>query len=155
MKLTDTQLVLLSQASKRPDRCAEIPVNLRDGAAQKFVSKLLANGLVEEIRAGADMPAWRKGDDGVFALHLTDAGMSAISAEEAALPLGNGVTASAAVEAAPSPKPKSSRKQSESKPKDRRPAASHKSTAKPKGSSKQDIVLSLLNRTQGRRSPPS
>ena len=91
MKLTDTQLVLLSRASQRPDRCAEIPPNLKGGAAQKFVAKLLNGGLVEEIRAEADMPAWRKGDDGTFALHLTDAGLSAISADEPDPPPGNGV----------------------------------------------------------------
>ena len=32
MKLTDTQLVLLSRASQRPDQCAEIPANLKGGA---------------------------------------------------------------------------------------------------------------------------
>ena len=36
-----------------------------------------------------------------------------------------------------------------SKSKERRPATSIKSTAKPKGSSKQDLVLALLNRSQG------
>jgi hypothetical protein len=59
---------------QRPDRCAEIPANLKAGAAQKFTAKLLDGGLVEEIRAEANMPAWRKGDDGPFALRLTDAG---------------------------------------------------------------------------------
>ena len=53
MKLTDTQLVLLSRASQRPDRCAEIPPNLKGGVAQKFIAKLLNGGLVEEIRAEA------------------------------------------------------------------------------------------------------
>ena len=75
MKLTDTQLVLLSRASQRPDRCAEIPPKLKGGVAQKFIAKLLNGGLVEEIRAEAHMPAWRKGDDGAVALHLTEAGL--------------------------------------------------------------------------------
>jgi hypothetical protein len=150
MKLTDTQLVLLSRASRRPDRCAEFPANLKGGVAQKFVAKLLHNGLLEEARAEADMPAWRKGDDGVFALHLTNAGLSAISADEATPPPGNCATPPAAVDAAPSPaKPEPSRKRSESRPKHRRPITGRKSTAKPKGASKQDIVLGLLNRAQG------
>jgi hypothetical protein len=51
MKLTDAQLILLSRASQRPDRCAEISANLKGGAVQKFVAKLLAGGLVEEVRA--------------------------------------------------------------------------------------------------------
>jgi len=151
MKLTDTQLVLLSRASQRPDHCAEIPANLKGGAAEKFVAKLLDGGLLEEIRSEADMPAWRKDDDGAFALRVTDAGLCSISADEAAPPPGNGAAkVLAPVEAAPSPtKPQPTRKRPASKSKDRRPAASRKSTAKPKGSSKQDIVLGLLRRAHG------
>jgi hypothetical protein len=67
MKLTDTQLVILSRASQRPDRCAGLPRNLGGGTAQKFVAKPLAASLVEQVRAEADMPIWRKGDDGAFA----------------------------------------------------------------------------------------
>ena len=149
MKLTDTQLVLLSRASQRPDRCAEIPANVKGGAAQKFVAKLLDGGLIEEIRAEADMPAWRKVDEGAFALHLTDAGLSVISADEAAARPGNGA-AVAAENAAPSPsKPDPAPKRSNSKSKLRRPATSRKSAANPKGSSKQDVVLGLLSRAQG------
>ena len=51
MKLTDTQLVLLSAASQREDRAVELPANLKGGAAHKVVAKLLTEGLVEEIRA--------------------------------------------------------------------------------------------------------
>jgi hypothetical protein len=79
--LTDTQLVLLSQASQREDRCAQLPPTPKGGAAQKLVAKLLAAGLVEEIRAGQDMPVWRRADDGSFALRITDQGLAAISAE--------------------------------------------------------------------------
>lgn len=150
MKLSDTQLVLLSRASQRADRCAEIPGNLKGGAAQKFVAKLLAGGLVEEVRAEPDMPAWRKGDDGAFALHLTDAGLSAISADEAAPVARNGTADAAGVDAAPSPSnPKPASKRSGSKSQDRRPAPKRKSGVKPKGSSKQDVVLGLLTRAHG------
>ena len=151
MKLTDTQLVLLSRASQRPDRCAEIPANVKGGAAQKFVAKLLDGGLIEEIRAEADMPAWRKVDDGAFALHLTDAGLSVISADEAAARPWNGAAEPVAAEnAAPSPsKPDPAPKRSNSKSKLRRLATSRKSSANPKGSSKQDVVLGLLSRAQG------
>ena len=41
MKLTDTQLVLLSAASQREDRGIELAPNLKGGVAQKFVRKLL------------------------------------------------------------------------------------------------------------------
>src|SRR5262249_42023031 len=139
MKLTDTQLVLLSRASQRPDQCAEIPANLKGGSAQKFVAKLISGGLVEEIRGEVDMPVWRRGDDGPLALRLTDAGLSAISADEPAAPPGKGAAAPAPMKATPSPaKPKLARKRSDSKTKDRPTAKSGKSTATPKASSKQD-----------------
>jgi hypothetical protein len=129
MELTDNQLAFLSRASQRPDRCAEIAANLKGGAAQKFVAKLLDAGVVEEIRAEADMPAWRKGDNSAFSLRVTDAGLSAISANEVAPILaGNGVVAPAAVDGAPSPsKREPARKSAGPKPKDRRPVPNRKS----------------------------
>ncbi len=51
MKLTDTQLVLLSAASQRDDRALERPSNLTGGAAGKVVAKLLTEGLIEEIQS--------------------------------------------------------------------------------------------------------
>jgi hypothetical protein len=150
MKLTDTHLVVLSRASQRSDRCAEIPAHLKGGAAQKFVTKLLSGGLIEEIRAEPDMPPWRKSDDGAFALQLTDEGLAAISADESAPPSRNGAASEAPANAAPSPaKSKPARRRSDSKTKDRPTATSGKSKAKPNRSSKQDIVLGLLNRAQG------
>jgi hypothetical protein len=49
VKLTDTQLVLLSAASRRDDHALERPSNLTGGAAGKVVARLLADGLIEEI----------------------------------------------------------------------------------------------------------
>src|ERR1700674_4151451 len=56
VKLTDTQLVLLSAASQRDDRALERPSNLPGGAAGKVVAKLLAEGLVEEIQSCGSLP---------------------------------------------------------------------------------------------------
>jgi hypothetical protein len=52
VKLTDTQLLLLS------------------GAAGKVVAKLLTEGLVEEVRARGSIPVWRRDDDGPRALRM-------------------------------------------------------------------------------------
>jgi hypothetical protein len=54
-KLTDTQRITLSTASQRQDRGIVLPANLRGGAAQKLVAKLIDLGLVEEIRARGDL----------------------------------------------------------------------------------------------------
>ena len=38
IKLTDTQIVMLSAAAHRDDRCLVAPRNLKDGAAQKVAA---------------------------------------------------------------------------------------------------------------------
>jgi hypothetical protein len=43
-RLTDTQLIVLSAAAQRDDRCAMLPQKLKGGAAQKVVQKLLDLG---------------------------------------------------------------------------------------------------------------
>ena len=45
IKLTDTQLVLLSAAAQREDRCLVASPTLKGGAAQKVASKLISAGL--------------------------------------------------------------------------------------------------------------
>jgi hypothetical protein len=60
MKLTDTQLVLLSAASQREDCAIELAPNLKGGAAHKVVGKLLTDGLIEEIQARGALPVWRR-----------------------------------------------------------------------------------------------
>ena len=83
MKLTDTQLVLLSAASQRDDRALEIPDKLRGGAAQKVAAKLVAEGLVEEVRSRGGLPVWRRdASDGPRSLRLTKQGLTAIGVED-------------------------------------------------------------------------
>ena len=48
MNLTDTQRVLLSGASRRPDLAIEIPATLKGGAAKKVLARLTSEGLVEQ-----------------------------------------------------------------------------------------------------------
>jgi hypothetical protein len=84
IKLTDTQLIILSAAAQREDRCLVASKSLRGGAAQKFAAKLLTVGLVKEIKAKPGMPPWRR-DEGAgqsYALKLTAAGLKAIAIDE-------------------------------------------------------------------------
>jgi hypothetical protein len=77
-KLTDTQLIILSSASRREDGLVAMPKNLRGGAAAKIVKPLLARRHLEEIKATLDMPVWRRDDDGSHALRITKPGLAAI-----------------------------------------------------------------------------
>jgi hypothetical protein len=82
-KLTDTQLIILSAASRREDRGLVLPANLKGGAAQKLVAKLIDLGLVEEVRARGDLPVWRRDDENrAMALRITKRGLRAIEVED-------------------------------------------------------------------------
>ena len=82
VKLTDTQLLLLSAASRREDRALELLSNLAGAAAQKVVARLLNEGLVEEISTGGALPVWRRDDDGACTLRITAKGLAAIGVED-------------------------------------------------------------------------
>src|SRR4051794_18431466 len=77
MKLNDTQLMLLSSASRRDGGLVVIPANLKE-TAPKFVKPLLKGKLLTEIAAKPDMPVWRRGEDGPHALQITKMALAAI-----------------------------------------------------------------------------
>ena len=115
-KLTDTQLVILSAASQREDCCLIAPKNLKGGAAQKVAAKLLAAGLVREIKAKPRMAVWRRDEEAgqAYSLKLTAAGLKAIAVDEGdsqptastgASPKANEDSSKAKKAAAPSPTP--------------------------------------------------
>jgi hypothetical protein len=79
-QLSDTQLIILSNAAQHPDRIAlPLPERLKGGATKIVVGSLLAKGLVEEIDAKRGEPVWREtGDRHGVTLVVTDAGLAAI-----------------------------------------------------------------------------
>ena len=85
IKLTDTQLVMLSAAAQREDRCIAAPPSLKGAAAQKIATKLVAVGLAKEIKAKPGAHVWRRDDANgqAYALKLTAAGLKAIAVEDA------------------------------------------------------------------------
>jgi hypothetical protein len=87
-KLTDTQLVLLSAASQCEDGAIDLAENRKGGTAKKAISKLLNDGLVEEVPSHGILPAWRRDDDqGPLALRITPRGLVALGIDKAgALP---------------------------------------------------------------------
>jgi hypothetical protein len=81
-KLSDTQLILLSQAAQRPERAVAIPERLRGGALARVVGPLLAKGLVEIVPHRADLPVYKAEQDGSrLGLVITDAGLEALGIE--------------------------------------------------------------------------
>jgi hypothetical protein len=158
MKLSDTQLLILSSASQRADRAALLPANLKGGAAKKVVDRLLNEKLLQELRAKDDMPVWRRGDDNTpYSLQITKAGLGAIEVEEVAEAPDNNaaadrneVAAAAASRQAKSSERRSLAKRSGTK---KTAAVSARATKAPpdriKSGSKQDKVVALLQRPKG------
>ena len=79
MKLSDTQRIILSQASQRDDRLAIPPERLPAGARQTVAKSLIKQGLVSDEDAGAyaARDAWQI-DGRTRLLRITDAGLRAI-----------------------------------------------------------------------------
>jgi hypothetical protein len=81
IKLTDTQLLMLSAAAQREDRCIEAPPSLK---GQKITTKLVLAGLAKETKAKQGAHVWRRDEaTGLsYALRLTAAGLKAIAVED-------------------------------------------------------------------------
>jgi hypothetical protein len=80
-KLTDTQLVILSNAAKR-DTGAVLPLpkslKANKSAASNTIRSLIKRGLVIERIATPDDAIWRETDYAQLTLVITDAGLAAI-----------------------------------------------------------------------------
>ena len=83
IKLSDTQLVMLSAAAQRDDRSLTPPEKLKGGAAHKVATKLIAAGLVKEVKAKAGTPVWRRDEQTgkSYALKLTAAGAKTMAVD--------------------------------------------------------------------------
>jgi hypothetical protein len=107
IKLTDTQLVILSAAAQRKDRCLVASPTLKGGAAQRVANKLISSGLVKEVKAKTDDPVWRRDEESgaPYALKLTAAGAKAIVADEGAEPENAEPTSAEATSSCPPLRP--------------------------------------------------
>ena len=85
VKLTDAQLVMMSAAAKRKDRCLSAPATIKGAALSKVSGKLAKLGLAREIAAKPGAPIWHRDEAGQgYALKLTPAGLKAIAVDEEA-----------------------------------------------------------------------
>ena len=158
MKLSDTQLLILSSASQRTDHTAVLPANLKGSAAKKVVDRLLNEKLLQELRAKDDMPVWRRGDDNrPYSLRITKAGLKAIEVEDVADVSDNIAAADPDEVAVPdvSTEAKSSQRPSRAKRSGAKKTAAVSAKAtkaspdRAKPDSKQDKIVALLQRPKG------
>jgi hypothetical protein len=155
-KLTDTQLVILSTATRRNDGAAlPLPksLQLHGGATNHVLKSLLNKGLLDEQPAAHDAAAWRENKDGErLTLVTTDGGRQAIgvAADEQSEP-------QQASTPAPTTKRTRDRDHSPAGPK-RSTKSTSKSKPKPKATvspsstrsgTKQALLVDLLRRKEG------
>jgi len=89
-KLNDTQLVILSAASRRRDFSVyPLPRSVKRCDGPKILKQLLTKELIEEAEAVGDAPVWRQHEDGYgVTLVLADGGFKALGvARESTEPL--------------------------------------------------------------------
>jgi hypothetical protein len=90
-KLSDTQLVLLSNAAKRDDGAIVRPAKSHPPALANAIKSLLSLALVRTIAKSGQIPVWDTNADGsTFSLVVTPAGLEAIGVEA---PMVNDVVA--------------------------------------------------------------
>ena len=83
VKLTDAQLVMMSSAAQREDRCLAAPETMKGAVVSKAGAKLVKLGFAREIHAKSGSPLWRRDETGrSFALKLTAAGLKAMAVDE-------------------------------------------------------------------------
>jgi Protein of unknown function (DUF3489) len=131
IKLTDTQLGVLSGAAQRQDGAAAVPKGKNEKAVQKLAATLIGQGLVREVRVKPDMPVWRRDEKGrALAPVVTKLGRTAIDVprEERLEDAGPGPDAPATIGV---------------------PAAARSEQATPRQGSKLAEVISLLGRKKG------
>ena len=82
-QLSDTQLVVLSAASQRPDHSVyPLTVKLPGGAVAKVLGSLLAKGLIKEIQAKREDTVWREDKKrGRLTLRATPAALATLGIE--------------------------------------------------------------------------
>jgi Protein of unknown function (DUF3489) len=160
-RLTDTQSVILSSASRRNDRGVDLPANATGEPVRKAVDKLIRAGLLEEVCAHGSLLAWRRdAKAGPMALRITKKGFEAVGVKDDAVGAPTETSTCAAPDEgeAETPAAKSSRKRisgSAQKPtrKEKHPQGKAKTKVsaprESRAGSKQARVLAMLSRPEG------
>ena len=91
-KLSNSQLVVLTAACQRPDRCVfPITAKLKGNAAGNVLKSLVTKGLIKEVRAKRDDTVWRHDEkQGRMTLQATRAGFEALGIDPRETAAGRG-----------------------------------------------------------------
>lgn len=141
-QLSDSQLVVLTAACQRPDRCVfPVTAKLKGNAAGNVLKSLLKKELIKEVRAKRDDTVWRHDEKrGRMTLVATKAAFAALGIdereEEPEAEPDEAATPSTEVEAESNQRPNASKTK---KPKPRRS----------RDDSKQAQLIVMLKRTKG------
>ena len=83
-RLSDSQLVVLTAACQRPDRCVfPVTAKLKGNAAGNVLKSLLHKGLIKEVRAKRDDTVWRHDKKrGRVTLNVTRDAFAALGIDE-------------------------------------------------------------------------
>jgi DNA-binding MarR family transcriptional regulator len=93
-KLSDSQLVILSTASQRPDGCVfPITLKLKGNAIGNVLKSLLAKGLLEEVPGRADDTLWRYDDGAPLTLMASPAAYRHLGIDTETTPAADDVPA--------------------------------------------------------------
>ncbi|MGE0760428.1 MAG: DUF3489 domain-containing protein [Pirellulaceae bacterium] len=145
-KLTDTQLVILNAAAGRESRAVlPLPKSLKvnKGTATSVLKALVARGLVAESRAAPGMDSWRQDDDGhAVMLTISEAGLAALDGDAGATPMRR-TAAHVSTSTGKSKKTKASKTTA--------PKSKNARDGQAKTGGKVQMILSLLQRSEGAR----
>jgi hypothetical protein len=142
-QLSDSQLVVLTAACQRPDRCVfPVTARLKGNAAGNVLKSLLNKGLIKEVRAKRDDTVYRHDEErGRMTLVATNAAFAALGIDVQETP------AEDETESAPNDtedageEPKAQRKG--------KSRASHIAAPRSRDSSKQAQLIAMLRRAKG------
>jgi hypothetical protein len=142
-QLSDSQLVVLTAACQRPDRCVfPVTARLKGNAAGNVLKSLLNKGLIKEVRAKRDDTVWRHDEErGRMTLVATKAAFAALGIDAQETPVED------ETESAPN-----DTEDAREEPKAQRKAKSRASRTAAPGTrecSKQAQLISMLRRAKG------
>jgi hypothetical protein len=141
-QLSDSQLVVLTAACQRSDRCVfPVTARLKGNAAGNVLKSLLNKGLIKEVRAKSDDTVWRHDENrGRITLVATNAAFAALGINAQETPADETESAPNDTEDA-GEEPKAQRKA--------KSRASRTAAPRTRDGSKQAQLIAMLRRAKG------